>query len=231
MLDNLPSKNSGGVAISDMEEIRPEIHTNVRQLMVCETGFGGFFHPEKESLLCLNEKTGLYHSVEVDKLYLEYVNGGVKSIPQAVIGHFEFRQKILLEALRRFSSGDDFELRKWFRAQYQNGLMKTMMSEFLVDTIRFIKTGQRRFSVMMWLEIVFNPSEGETIKETIPKEIRSYFGDDRENDLGDFGTESTNSCYMNHNVTDLLVEWTSHPSGFSDLLVTLKILFGSRPVL
>ena len=100
-------------------------------------------------------------------------------------------------------------------AAYQfdyNYLMHGLNLDFLEDTLRFITTGRRSYSLLTWRELVVrNP---DYIVRTNGRErwyhAKSNFGIKKDTDLEHY-----------------ISMWCSHSGGFEDMLYTTWILFGS----
>lgn len=93
-----------------------------------------------------------------------------------------------------------------------NYLMHGLNLEFLEDTLRFITTGKRDYSLLTWKELVArNP---DYIVRTNGNQrwyhAKSNFGIKKDTDLEHY-----------------ISMWCSHSGGFEDMLYTTWILFGS----
>jgi hypothetical protein len=151
------------------------------------------------------------HDVEV--LWKSYIGGF------SYMTSFEFREKVLLAALRAFGTSD---FREWLVLQEKSPYYTEMHRRFINDTLHFILNGKRSVVVQSW-SVLIRPTEvSHRDRETVVN-VDGFFRHENQRSeefyAGDGerpGTELTN----------VLHQWTSRPNGFEDLLETLHILFG-----
>lgn len=140
---------------------------------------------------------------------------------------FEYRERVIKVALRSFGT-DDFKL--WLEVNKTSPTFTQLHADFLMDTLRFIATGKRKIPVDSWERMIstgtndpFNKIEYDR-QELELFESSMRFGTDGL--VSGLGMGAGKSPYaINHIVN----KWLSHIGGFSDLVVSLYILFGDRP--
>jgi hypothetical protein len=151
-------------------------------------------------------KTELISNPQVNQLWEDHLSGAGKT------SSFAFRERLLVCAMTVFGS----DMLAWFDLQKQNPYMSALHKNFLNDTLGFIDTGKRSVSVTTWMSLVgisqtVQSSPGTTVKT---KEF--------------FRTDSQPGMRRPTAICDVLVQWTSQPSGFDDLLSTMAIIFGNK---
>lgn len=114
---------------------------------------------------------------------------------------WDYRKRVLATAMRMFG---DFD--QWLKDQRNNPQLVGFNFDFLVDTLQFIRTGNRQMAVANWLEIV-----GESVMHSNSPNHLPGSG------LSLDQSETTNA---------LIQQWCSWPNGIEDLLCTLYVLFG-----
>lgn len=113
-----------------------------------------------------------------------------------------FRKEVLRIAMLMFR---DFN--QWVRSNSYEGYLYGRRYDFLMDTIRFIKTGKRDLSVTNWKEL---------LEEHIPPNKREA----NQLDISQLIFQPTIKT------SELISMWCSQEKGFVDMLCTLDILFG-----
>jgi hypothetical protein len=98
----------------------------------------------------------------------------------------------------------------FLNTQKNNPFLYGYNYEFLLDTLKFIKTGRRRVSVQNWLALLTeNPKPSNDFRErATSKEIRDFY-----NAVGVAGNK-------------VIADWVSQPGGLNDMVVSLYIMFG-----
>lgn len=133
----------------------------------------------------------------VEMLFASYLDRSVN------IASWDFRRAILLHAKRLFG-----DLHEWFRLQLHNPNVVGYNQAFVLDTVGYLKTGQRQMSVTTWFDLIQEGGKGHTAN-AVPTALQGHKG------------ELTSSSS-----DELLQTWVSKPNGFEDLLNTLHLLFG-----
>lgn len=121
---------------------------------------------------------------------------------------FEFKKKVITCAIRlygNFYPWLDFQLKR-------NRFIHDLNQEFLIDTLKFIKTGERSMMLHMW----------ENLLEQYPDTLQ------RKQPITDLMTLEylENIDYVENPFSDYIVEWTTQKDGFYDMLYTTYLLFG-----
>lgn len=123
--------------------------------------------------------------------------------------YWEFRRKVITAAQRLF--GGNYN---WFLLQDNNASRSDYNYEFLLDTVRFIATGQRRMSIHTWPMLVSDePAAGLALVNN-RKDIARLF----------------QQLYLNTSAEGMIQKWMSQPKGFDDMMFTLHLLFGKTSV-
>ena len=116
-----------------------------------------------------------------------------------------FRKRVL-KAAKRLFSGDI----NWFIRQDTNRKVRDYNYEFLLDTIRFIATGQRRISVLSWGDLIQNHPEDTYLSVRERHGIADAFRD----------------YALKTNAAEMIQRWCSWPGGVDDMVFSLHWLFG-----
>lgn len=161
----------------------------------------------------------------------ESVETGDSTVNQ-LLNHFRTRsasswdsRELVIETARRLfrvtEPGEPAGLRSFLEYQLKHADENFSSShfQFLVDTVKFIRSGQRRVHVAtsMTLLQAFNR---ETIKRT-EQQIRYLF------DVKQEAIRAVESLTPEED-TYFLSQWLSYPNGFSDLIYSLILLFGGK---
>ena len=134
----------------------------------------------------------------IDALFKMYLGKTVN------VSSWQYRKQVIARCSQLF--GGFF---RWLTIQSTfNNYVYGLNYDFLVDTVNFIQTGQRRMMVYTWMELLL---EYPTEKLMTANRVRA-----RELPL-------TNPSLFD----DYIGMWCSQPGGFEDLLWTAYTLFGS----
>lgn len=156
---------------------------------------------------------------DVDDLWRDYTTN-TKYVTQA-----QFRDKILIAALRAFGT-DDF--REWCAIQERSPFFTDMHRRFLNDTFSFIVHGVRSMNVMSWQNLV--EYQEATHKD---REVRLDYKDMFcEPDLSGRAASPVSydgvaSLKPLPALSNVIHFWVAKEGGFEDLIASLYILFGS----
>ena len=93
------------------------------------------------------------------------------------------------------------------RANIEHAKLTRSEVKFLLDTLRFIKTGKREIGMMSW-DMMLSFKDRESPLYRVDESYESFLLSDEEDD-------------------EALSRWISHYNGFNDLIHTLRILFGN----
>jgi hypothetical protein len=138
----------------------------------------------------------------VHSLFVEFTN-----FPkQAITWDF---QKRVIELAQDLFAGEY----SWFIRQDANALLKDQNYAFVLDTIRYIATGHRKFSIHTWPALL--TYEVPVITESVEGRRDIYF-------LMQKLTVPTQA-------DKFIAQWLSHKDGFNDLMYSLHMLFGNVP--
>lgn len=137
---------------------------------------------------------------EVVELWRDYTTPGCRE------NGWTFYRRAIRLAMTLFSTQENF-----FKAADRNPSIHGYNYEFIMDTVRFIVTGQRNISVHMWPDLVNHSDEG-------------MIDVDRRHTMLDFLKGYSSS--MDQSTTGLIQRWIAQPDGINDLIHSLNILFG-----
>lgn len=122
---------------------------------------------------------------------------------------FEFKREVIQTCIRLYGN-----FYAWLRYQLlMNRFLYDVNQEFLIDTLWYIKTGERKMMLPVWESIL---TQYPDIGEVKPVRLDNTM-------LESFLRASGNSVnpYSNY-----ISEWISHPGGIYDMLYTTYLLFG-----
>lgn len=138
----------------------------------------------------------------VHELFVEFTN-----FPKQAIT-WQFRKKVIDLAQELFAGEYS-----WFIRQDSNAMLTDQNYAFVLDTIRFIASGTRKFSIHTWPSLIsYNVP---VVTESVEGRREIYFMMDKL----DVPTDTAK----------VLQKWLSHKGGFDDLMYTLHLLFGTVP--
>lgn len=126
-----------------------------------------------------------------------------------------FRRKVLQTALTAFGT---HRFDYWYSQQMYSPAAGDLHRDFLVDTLRFISTGERHVNVMTWNSLIGFSDQGERVS-VLDEYAKEFFG---------ISTGGFNRIPRNNDLIDVIRQWCSQPGGLSDLLCTMHILFGAQ---
>lgn len=126
---------------------------------------------------------------------------------------FEFKKEVIETCIRLY--GDFYN---WLQYQLKmNRFVYGVNQEFLIDTLWYIKTGERKVMLPVWESIITQyPDMGDVKSKLLDDTMVLSF-------------LSNSSNYTNPS-SGYIAEWTSHPDGFYDMLYTTYLLFGRADV-
>lgn len=150
--------------------------------------------------------TDLVANPYIENMYSQYIKRSVNT------NAFAYREKVLKATLSAFGTSS-FE--QWFMVQYKSPACGDLHKRFLDDTLKFIRTGRREMALETWAALLTITDEGDAIG-TFSNASNEYFS-----------FNSTNRDPQDYLVTSTIQRWTSHASGFEDMLGAMHILFGN----
>lgn len=158
----------------------------------------GYSGGQVASVPAFNSREGL---PEVVALYNEFTG------PGAQVKNWQFRKRVIQLAVKLISGKNN-----WFIAVDEDPRIQEYHYEFILDTVRFIATGQRRTSIHSWPFLISIPEDQSVSKEH--REIGKLFKE----------------YALTSKHTSLIQKWCEWPGGIDDLMFSLNILFGDRRV-
>lgn len=166
-------------------------------------------NPFVESLLFKksgsNDFANLFYNEEIHSLYKEMVND------PAITHDFEFRERILKAAALMLGLGG---IHEWLDIQNKYARVSTWHIEFLIDTIRYIATGNRQTSLPVIDSLIIRVPDGRPIELEKCEELKELL--------------NKGNAYLGGMISPVLNKWVSHRGGYADLLQTLWLIFGDR---
>lgn len=120
-------------------------------------------------------------------------------------------QKRVLEVAQDIFQGDY----SWFMRQDSNALVRDQNYAFILDTVKFIATGRRKFSIHTWPTLV--SYDVPVVNESVEGRRDIY------RLIDELKVPSETNAFIQR--------WVSQPKGFDDLVYTLHLLFGNVPEL
>jgi hypothetical protein len=180
-----------------------------------------------------------FYNSNVTDLYLEWLNN------KDLIRTFEFREKLLQTAFRAFACDDVY---KWFSAQTKLTSISPSHEVFLTDTLKFVLHDNRGWNQPSYIGGA-NVGNVDTMNSVthyhrqldihhtlsfIEHSGKPYSG---ALNIDPFfinplvtGRRSVtdNSKQLPSNIVDFICKWTSQVNGFTDLLLSLYVMFGAR---
>lgn len=151
------------------------------------------------------------HNEAIDLLWNEYRCASVDYNPQLMI------ENVITTVVRAFGTTDFHE---WLSIQTQSPFLADNQIRFLNDTMRFINTGERGVSPMVWKSILTQEKASATGKQKLL--IEDFFN-------GSLCVDENLPISSNtFDVITNIVKWMRQPDGLTDLLCSMSILFGKR---
>lgn len=123
------------------------------------------------------------------------------------IDSIDYRKLVVKHARRLFGN-----FREWLDAQDQNTRLSVNGYEYLVDTIEFLNKGFRTVSAGSRMALI--ASDFAHSNSTNPK------AENRRTRLRDL---------LQINPDEFIYVWCNQPNGFSDMICTVDLLFGTDP--
>lgn len=150
------------------------------------------------------------------------INGLVESLYDQLISkeraldNFEFRKQLYIAALAAFGTT---RFDEWYLRQQHSVVTGELHKDFLVDTLRFIETGERSMPAQSWGTLLSFNGDRPQPQTVMDQYARNFFG---------ITGDGVNRTPRNGLLVDVLVQWLGQPGGAADLLTTLHVLFGAQ---
>lgn len=138
----------------------------------------------------------------VHDLFVEFTN-----FPKLAIT-WEFQKRVINLAQDLFAGEYS-----WFIRQDANAMLTDQNYAFVLDTIRYIATGTRKFSIHTWPTLL--SYDVPIVTESVEGRREIYF-------LMEKLTVATQT-------EKFIAQWLSHKDGFNDLMYSMHMLFGNIP--
>jgi hypothetical protein len=145
---------------------------------------------------------------EIEQYYRRWLGEGQS------LNTFEFHEKVLIAAIEAFGT-DDFHI--WFMAQYRSPAFGDLHQRFLDDTLNFIEHGTRSLSLQNWMQVV-NQTDTDAHEQILSAKAAEFFG------IAIPGHRHREA--KNRSLLPVIQKWLSHPQGFEDFLLSLRVFFG-----
>lgn len=146
----------------------------------------------------------------VERLYAKLISRELS------LADFDFRQSVLEAALDAFGTKD---FCFWYLQQKNSPSAGELHRDFLLDTLRFIETGERGIVLENWNMLIGYSDHGQ-LKTSVSEDAAKFFG------LSTPGVRRE-ARLEHYDLIQVIQKWVSQPGGFRDLLMTLHILFGA----
>lgn len=126
---------------------------------------------------------------------------------------FAFKRELIECCIRLYGN-----FYNWLKYQLlYNRFLYGINQEFLLDTLWYIKTGERKMMLPVWESIITQYPDIGPVKSVIPTDTT----------IADFLSSESNRVNIHSNY---IAEWTSHPDGIYDMLYTTYLLFGKADI-
>lgn len=120
--------------------------------------------------------------------------------------NFEFREKLYVAALRAFGT---LTIQDWIDKQKQSPYFDTMQNRFVEETVCYVYTGFRKYHPMVYVDTL---KIGEHNAFQIGPATREYL---------------FSNHYQTILIREFLQKWLSQRDGLTDVVFSLRVLFGS----
>lgn len=139
-------------------------------------------------------------------------NNAIEELFKDAISHedilkrnFAFRERLYVAALKAFGT---LTINEWIEKQKQNPYFDTMQNRFVEETVGYVYTGFRKYHPMVYVDTL---DIGFKNAFDVGPNLRKYLANQDRPVL----------------VRDFLASWLRQRDGLSDLLFSLRVLFGS----
>lgn len=123
---------------------------------------------------------------------------------------FDYKKAVIEACIRLYGNFYNWVLYQLLYNRFLHGTNQ----DFLIDTIWYIKTGERKMMLPVWQSVLTQYPDIGPVKSTR---------------LQDTTLESflTNPSNKKNPFSNYITEWTSHPDGLYDMIYTTYLLFGN----
>jgi hypothetical protein len=149
-----------------------------------------------------NEDNSLSPNAVIQELFDEAI-----SHETVLQRNFAFRERLYVAALNAFGTST---INEWIEKQKQNPYFDTMQNRFVEETIGYVYTGFRKYHPMVYVDTL---DIGTHNAFSIGPNIRQHILD------ANVGKPVL--------IRDFIRTWLGQRDGISDMLFTLRVLFGS----
>jgi len=157
-----------------------------------------------------------YHR-EIDAVYNAYISDN------RIIGDFDYRERVLTAAKHAFNSES---LLAWCDMQRNTQFLTTMHRKFIYDTLEYIATGGRAIDPESWINLI-EIRDVTDVDKRVEYNPSLYFDLRNNSRLIAVGLDEK-SHDLPKDLLKCIVNWVCHPTGFTDLIYSLYIIFGKR---
>jgi hypothetical protein len=149
-----------------------------------------------------SEENALTPNVAIEELFQEALKQ-----EDILERNFAFRERLYVAALRAFGT---WTINEWIEKQKQNPYFDTMQNRFVEEMVCYVYTGFRKYHPMVYVD-------------TLDIGTHNAF------EIGPSVREHLLNRYQGQPVLirDFILTWLGQKTGTSDLLFTLRVLFGS----
>lgn len=147
-----------------------------------------------------------YYHRQLDSLYTEYKKDQRLSLD------FDFREKVIMAVMDAVHTPT---LAQWVDMQNSNPRLSSLHSAFVEDMLKFITGKQRSVQPESW-ELLIDKNNTYDKKTYKKIDIRNYFTVNYQTDRAPM------------NLSGTLSKWLSRPMGFSDMIVTMGVIFSEQ---
>jgi hypothetical protein len=145
---------------------------------------------------------------EIEQYYRRWLGEG------QTVNTFEFREQVLVSAIQAFGTESFHD---WYMEQFRSPAFGDLHHRFLEDTLGFIESGTRSLSLQNWMAVINQTDDGAN-EQILGAKAAEFFG-----------VPIPGHRYrqpQNRWLLPVMQRWLSHPQGFEDFLLTLRVLFG-----
>lgn len=162
----------------------------------------------------LKSENQAYYSTDIDNLYEQALKN------RDVYKLMDFREKIIITAFRAFGC---HTFKSWLDTQSRSRYIGDLHLQFLTETMQYcVDKNKRITNINTWWSILSILPQSTKVTVNIENFIKNrypkLYNDNR--------SRSTQDWEMDRVISN----WTQDEDGVTDLLVTLKVIFGSRNV-
>ena len=157
-----------------------------------------------------------FFSSSLEELYNNYRADNI------LIKNFDFQNNVINAVTTLF---DNMDFNRWIKFQDSSEYFTATHKHFIEDTIKFILTGERKFSLRVWGRLVTQrqatvADRNIDISSSVNDLINLFMNKNYDN-------RGTVGGCLNHTLNSFIfARWISRDNGFVDFLTTMQIIFG-----